>query len=500
MSREALAMALDYHGAGFCPLSLPYGKKWDRSRWKHYQNRQASRPEVLTMFGDGEHNVALMGGRASRNAMVLDCENKAAFERWFYTLAGLGVRTWVVQRDPNGSKHDGGGHFYLRTPKPVQSKQYDGYEVKAQGGYTLAPYSLHPGGTIYRTTVGDPYGVFELPKMTTIPELALYEAPPEPSKSRLAWKLLKGDSETIARYHSRSEADAALCVSLINTGHTLAHVRALFSKYATSGKYNELQAVKTQHAEHYLMRTFTSALEFATSNTSPAILLAVALAEWANDRRWLGRSGGTDRAIYLAHLEIVRRCARNPYGASCRELAAIAGTGHKTATRATDRLIAQDLLEVTAESKASLSTRYRLLEPEGLEFHSDTLPHMGGIESVSQRNRTLEESLDVWRWSGLGKTGAQVYAMLAERGRLTAVELVELTGRAKATVWRKLQAMQALGLAEQIEETGQWVLDDLGDLSEAARELGTAGLADRQRQRHARQRALHWAELSRGRR
>ena len=496
MPRDSLSMALDYAGAGLCPLSLPYGKKWDDSRWRHLQNRQANTQEILAMFGGSkEHNVAIVAGRASDNLVIVDCESRATFESWHYAMAGLGVRTWVVQRDPNGSAHDGGGHIYLRTPKAVESKGYDGYEVKAQGTYALAPYSLHPGGTLYRTTFGSPHDIFTLPKLDAIPGLPFFEAIPEPTKSRLAWRLLKGDVGTVARYDTRSEADAALCVSLINTGHTFTHIKRLFVKYPTSGKYQELRDEKPKHADHYIMKTYESALEFAKTHVSPAITLAVALAEWADDRAWPGRSGSTDRAVYLAHLEIVRRCGKNPYASGYRELAEIAGVGRMTAARATERLVDQDLLEVAQRSEASLSTRYRLLEPNGLVFHSGTLPHMGDIVSVPLRN----SGDDAWRWRALGKTGAQVYAVLAERGRLSAAELVELTGRARATVWRKLRAMQALGLASQFEDSGEWLLDDLGDLEAAARDMGVAGRGDRQRRRHARQRALHWAELARGR-
>ena len=60
------------------------------------------------------------------------------------------------------------------------------------------------------------------------------------------------------------------------------------------------------------------------TNDSPAVTLAVSLAQWADDRPWPGRTGATDHAAYLAHLEIVERCGRSEYAASCRELGELA--------------------------------------------------------------------------------------------------------------------------------------------------------------------------------
>lgn len=486
---DNLAKALDYHSAGLCPLALPYGSKRSRNRWGDLQNRQATLDEIRAMFGSTPHNVALVAGRASDNLIVLDCDNKQAYDDFHYRLAEMGIRTWNVQRDPNGSPHDGGGHIYLRSPVAVKSRRLAaGVEVKAQRSYVLAPLSLHPEGTLYRTAHGDHRQIFALPRLDAVPGLTLYEAEPIIPKSRLAKRLLRGLVEVGPgkRYATRSEADAALILSLINTGHTQAHIQTLFNKYPTSGKYHELMVDKPGLAEHYLTTTWENALEYARNNQSEARNLALALVEWVDERPWPGRTGATDRAVYLAHLEIVKRCGKNPYAASCRDLAEIAGVSAPTAGTATSRLLDQSLLKVHEEATIRFSTRYRLLEPTGSDLPL-TLPHKGYMRECKGK---ITAGLDCFRfYCGLGKTSAQLYTILAQRGRLSEAELREVTGRSRGTVRRRLCDMAELGLVSQWLD-GSWGLDDLGDLEMAAWALGTAGRADQQRRKHSQQREL----------
>jgi len=514
----ALTHALEYHDYGLAPISLPYGEKWQRRHWRAYYDRQPTPTEIRAMFADGkDHNIGAMTGRASGNALCIDCDTLPTYEEWHRRLMGLGIDAWTVRREANGSDHDGGGHFWMRAPVAVQTKAFDGYEVRGQGHYAVVPRSLHPGGSIYISVWGHPARIPELDRLNAIPELVLYEAGPTIEPSRLAWRLLKGDADTLQRYNTRSHADCALCVSLYNTGHTYGDAMRLFTKHPTSGKFLQLwhkgddrNPPSQENALRYLLLTWTSAQEWADSHTSAPVQLALELAAWANDRPWPGRTGATDHAVYLAHLAIVQRCGKVVYGASCRELAELAGTSHVTAGKATARLTdAHGLLYVVQESAATLSTRYALIEPDDLEcaelntHYTDPVreckvTHNDALSRECVITHTAREcpfkSSDAFRRSGLGKSGFEVYTALGDRGRLTVPELVEVTGRHRTTIRRKLALMEELNLATPFGDR-EWMLNAIGDLEHAAEILETAGQGERQRQRHIRQRALHRVEL-----
>jgi hypothetical protein len=75
--------------------------------------------------------------------------------------------TWVV--------HTGGGgrHFYYKTPKLLRgAKLGAGVDLKGEGGYVVAPPSVHPNGERYGWEVGA--GPGEIP-MAEVPEWVLRE-------------------------------------------------------------------------------------------------------------------------------------------------------------------------------------------------------------------------------------------------------------------------------------------------------------------------------------
>ena len=500
--RDSLSMAYTYREARLAPFAVPWGSKGDdRTRWKHLQNRLPSPGEIDASFGHGQRNIGLISGRASDNAVCLDCDTYASYERWLTQMLILGMTPWVVRRGLDNEVEDIGGHLWLRAPVPIATKQYkkDGYEVRGQGAYALAPYSMHPTGTLYRTLLGGPHKLPELARLDDIPGLSLYEASDDPQPSRFGWRLLKGNPEALKRYATRSEAENALCLSLHNKGFDYTGAERLFEQFPGPGKFTELHQKNEQNARRYLRLTWDNAVDYAKTHTSKAERLALALVEWANDRPWPGRTGATDRTVYLAHLSIVLECKHTPYAASSRQLAERAGVGKNTAAKATRRLIEQALLSVEQDNAALFSPRYTLETPEGLDAdvlcNKCTLPHMSDIESVPLLHMLC---FDVFRRGGLGKTGQQVYELLAERGRLSVCELATLTGRHRTTVKRRLVTMEDVGLVSCFD-SGEWVLSSGVDLGDVARVLGMAGVGVRQRERHARQRALYLVELARQR-
>jgi len=495
-----LEIARGYAELGLAPFALPYGQKRAVRCWERWQDVPPTQRELEAMFDGDEQNIAIISGRAGGGLLVLDADNERTFTEVAARLRADGIETWVVQRPANGSAHDGGGHFYLRTPRAVKSARIgSALEIKAQGKYVLAPPSLHPQGGLYRFVKRPPV-IFTLPSLDALPWLGLEPAElPRPGMPRLALRLLAGDPDYVGRYDTRSEAEAAVCCALANAGFTFGQALALFESWTGPGKFRELAEKRQESARRYFALSWRNATAFVRDNPSPHKQLAQRLKAWALSRPWPGRTGANDRAIYLAHCTIVERCAQQPYGASARELAELAGVSSGTAARANHRLIDKQRLAVVQKGTPSYPARYTLLDVASEEIQNVALRYNPSRQPVRDCV-TMLHSHDAFRRGGLNKSGAEVLMALAkaEEEIATVRELAEATGRHRTTIYRKLKGdpkkgvigLYQLGLVEPVGR-GVWRLVPEFDtvmLDQAAADLNTAGVGRRQRERHRQER------------
>lgn len=141
MSRldDALALAQRY---SIIPIE-PRGKK-PLIAWSEYQHRRATAREVQTWFTQWpEANIAIVTGRIS-GIVVVDMDNEAAVG-------------WVRSNMPPTStyvKTGKGYHAYYKYPNDAirvenKTRLTDGVDIRADGGYVLAPPSIHPSGAVY---------------------------------------------------------------------------------------------------------------------------------------------------------------------------------------------------------------------------------------------------------------------------------------------------------------------------------------------------------------
>ena len=472
-----------------CTIPLPYGSKRPAILWKHLNNWQ--RPQTVrhleALFNGGQQNIAAILGHPSCGAFALDCDTPATFDDICRLLTGLGISTRVIRRPPNGSEHDGGGTYLLRAPEAVKSKKHGDLDILGQGRYTLLPLSTHPQGGVY---FDNDLPIFQLPSLAAIPTITLERADKVSRIPTNAYQLLAGEQDALASYASRSEAEMSICCALALRGYTFARVLALFKALPGPGKFKEKLADDERAALAYLRMTWDNAGRWVKANPSEVVALAQELRSIALTRPWPGRSGSYDRAVYLAHLAIVERCAQQPHGASVRELAELAGTHWSTASKANHRLIDAGLLELAEPAKATYSAKYSLAGPK-----RNSQSHVG-----VDRLLPFGPAHDLFRWQGLNKSAQEVLTALSDRGALTVKELVALTGRGRRTINRKLKAMFAEGLVEPLGG-GVWCMVagfDPADLDDVAVRLGVAGIGERQRQRHAQERYGHQLELIRG--
>jgi len=495
---QTLSRALEYVDHGLAVFPLPHGVKVDGRAWTTYRDAPPDQREIVGLFSGNPQNIAVIGGEPSGNLLTLDADNPAIYDEINGHLAGLGIYTWTVRRPPNGTPHDGGGAFILRTPEPMKTAKRGDLDVKAEGSYFIAPNSLHPGGTVYYDET--PLPIFELPDLSALAWLNLQVAPDTPlfklqDLSNKAWGILKGNPRWLAQYNCRHSAENALCCSLVRCGRTFDDALRLFRNNKCAGKFREKEVHNPETALKYLGGMFYSAERWVAGlGENEAGLMARRLKAWALSRPWRGRGASSERAVYIAHCDIVLRCGQQPHCASARELAEMAGVGRMTASKANIRLVKTGLLELERASTSILSHQWNLVEQIGAYVDTSL---QEGIVICPPLHQNTHTSHDAFRYAGLNKSGAEIIAVMEARQESTVNELAETTGRHRTTVKRKLLQMHKVGLVEPLGD-GLWQILDNFDLDQAARELHTSGAGRKQRQNHIRQRRAQarWATSS----
>jgi len=148
MERELSKYLKYYREQGLSLIPIPHKTKAAKIKWEEYQRRRASEAEMDSWFGNNSTNLAIVCGGVSANLVVVDCDTE---EKYFEVkqiieeklgLDNLENHTPVV-------KTGKGYHIYFRTATPVKSVKFPRLDIKGEGGYVLAPPSIHPNGSIY---------------------------------------------------------------------------------------------------------------------------------------------------------------------------------------------------------------------------------------------------------------------------------------------------------------------------------------------------------------
>jgi hypothetical protein len=500
----AISDALDmYSDLGYDPIPLQRGTKKPLGRG--WQNRPIYR---LWADAPDDINIGLRGGGLAQAAFI-DCDEKSQVgtfdtaERW---LAGLGYPPgdYPVVSTASGN----GRHIYVSFVEelPGSVRRLDagfgsGEFRYGSGGHVAAPPSRIVGGMNYRLLDGD---LRQLPRLglnDVLPILGNQAVVPAPvlRMSRKAQALLHGNG--IERYKSRSEADAMLVASLINSGYPVEAVLELFESHPTSGKYHELKATKgNKVALHYLRETYTEVFHWTQAHESKARRIAKAAIDWALSRPWPGRTGAVDRNVFVAHMKLASRAGKLIWAASSRDLAVLAGVNSNgTAARASHRLCSSGFIALQSAAIGTCASIFRL------NLVLDNVEHSPSTPSVREC-ATLPPSHDAFRYGGLGKSAEHIFQTLQEMPR-TMDETAERTGRSRRTVKRWLERMRNFVDPLTGEYLPMVTCDDSNrwhalpvDLDQVARVVGTSHRGERQRAQYAEERQAHWRALLRGQR
>jgi hypothetical protein len=115
--------------------------------WKRYQREKPSDQRLRAWFSDGPRNIGIVTGAIS-NIVVIDCDAPAA-ERW--AEAHL-PPTPMMTRTGKGGTHRFYKHPGIKVRNKARVRTGDGrlqLDVRADGGYVVAPGSVHASGAIY---------------------------------------------------------------------------------------------------------------------------------------------------------------------------------------------------------------------------------------------------------------------------------------------------------------------------------------------------------------
>jgi hypothetical protein len=166
----------------------------------------------------------------------------------------------------------------------------------------------------------------------------------------IAQKVLIDEDTT--SYTSNSEAELAAAMSLAKAGYSEIEIISIFDEYRPphfSSKKNSADWLGK-----YLLPT---AFDYCDAK-----LNIDQINTWAWSRPWPGRTGESDKRVFLALCHRARLDRRKHFRASVREVAEIANLSKNTAERSLRRLIFGGLIQKVGTDGKSGANLYKFIE------------------------------------------------------------------------------------------------------------------------------------------
>lgn len=161
---------------GIAVIPIAYrDKRPSIASWSEFQTRLPTAAEIRRWFQDRFNNIAVITGW--RGLTVLDFDERAAYSQW---------REWSRAHAPQARfsytvESRRGVHVYLFIDEPTHTSKADNLDIKAAGGYVLAPPSIHPSGRPYRLLSDAP--ILRVPSLAAVlPAAQLAVIPPPPPR------------------------------------------------------------------------------------------------------------------------------------------------------------------------------------------------------------------------------------------------------------------------------------------------------------------------------
>jgi hypothetical protein len=138
----------NYQKEGLCIIPVPFREKAAKIQWGELQNRLPTEQELSAWFDKNNTNIAVICGRISGNLVALDCDSREIF----YDLSKKicqNINVKDIREFTRISQTARGFQIWLRTQEPVKSNKFPKLDIKGEGGYVVAPPSIHPSGKQY---------------------------------------------------------------------------------------------------------------------------------------------------------------------------------------------------------------------------------------------------------------------------------------------------------------------------------------------------------------
>jgi hypothetical protein len=151
-----------YRALGLSIIPVAMGTKKPVIPWQPYQTQLPCDDEVHSWFDRGDANVGIVCGRVSGNLCVLDLDSRTLLDE--EAVAEIADSTMRVRTSR-------GFHIYVRslTPARIVHRRSYGLDLIGEGGYVLAPPSIHPDGTRYEFANGM-RSILQVPDVNSIVE------------------------------------------------------------------------------------------------------------------------------------------------------------------------------------------------------------------------------------------------------------------------------------------------------------------------------------------
>jgi len=144
-----LAAALVYQRHGWSVIPLRPKDKRPAIRWQEYQCRRAEPVQIRKWLQQWPNaNIAIVTGEIS-GILVLDIDPKHGGDE---SLRGLESVHDPLRRTVEAASGGGGRHVYFAHPGGFIGNKvavWPGIDLRGDGGYIVAPPSLHPSGRQY---------------------------------------------------------------------------------------------------------------------------------------------------------------------------------------------------------------------------------------------------------------------------------------------------------------------------------------------------------------
>lgn len=175
--KETLDAASRYLAAGLSVIPLePKGKRpayrllpkssiTGAPQWEQYQQRIPTEEEITRWFGTGGYNVGIVAGQISGGLVIIDFDLLESFDQW----CEQDMSRWLFPTVETAN----GRHVYVRVSERLvgnRRNQTRKIDLRGEGGYVVAPPSLHPSGHKYRWIMGQWSAV---PTVSSLDEIGL---------------------------------------------------------------------------------------------------------------------------------------------------------------------------------------------------------------------------------------------------------------------------------------------------------------------------------------